>query len=300
VPGEGAAAPSAPFGDAEGSVAEGERPGLRALLSDAQAGTARRMDEQQFLALVAREAGVDPTVAERATRAVLTTLSERLSTGEARSLADMLPEPLRYWVDKSSPRQLLTVRDFLQRAAEREGVDEQTAEAHARAVLYALSRALTADEMYDVVSELPKDYRPLYERGYHPPGQVLSIEQWLSRVADRAGVDREAARRVSEAVLEVLAERIAGGEVDDLRKEVPPELAAALLRGTSHTHGVAHRMSLEEFVRRIAQLEGVSEAEARRHARAVLSTLRDSVTQKEFRDLASELPRAYVEQLAHA
>jgi uncharacterized protein (DUF2267 family) len=212
----------------------------------------------------------------------------------------MLPEPLRYWVDKSSPRQLLTVRDFLQRAAEREGVDEQTAEAHARAVLYALSRALTADEMYDVVSELPKDYRPLYERGYHPPGQVLSIEQWLSRVADRAGVDREAARRVSEAVLEVLAERIAGGEVDDLRKEVPPELAAALLRGTSHTHGVAHRMSLEEFVRRIAQLEGVSEAEARRHARAVLSTLRDSVTQKEFRDLASELPRAYVEQLAHA
>jgi uncharacterized protein (DUF2267 family) len=258
------------------------------------------MDGQRFLSIVAREAGLDTDTAERATRAVLTTLSERLSVGEARDVAEALPVPMRHWVDKSTPRELLTVRDFRQRVAEREGVDDKTAEAHARAVFTALSRALTADEFHDVVSELPKDYRPMYEHAYHPPGQVLSLDEWLARVSDRAGIDRESAMGASRAVLAVLAERIASGETDDLRKEVPAELAEALLLGSRRKHGVAQRMGLEDFVRRVALLEDVDEQQARVHARAVLSTLRDSVTQKEFRDLESELPRAYVQELAHA
>lgn len=258
------------------------------------------MDEQQLLSLVAREAQVDPSVAEKAVEAVLTTLSERLTPGEAGDIADRLPESWRRWIQPHAPRQLYSAQQFLQQVAAREGVDEQTAQSHARAVFYALSRALTADEFQDMVSELPKEYRALYAQGYHPPEQVLSYAEWLSRVADRAGIDRERAYRASRAVLEVLAERIAGGEADDLTKEVPAEFVEPLVLGKMRTHGVAHRMNLEEFVRRVALLEGVDEQEALRHARAVLSTLRDSVTQKEFRDLASELPRAYVEQLAHA
>jgi uncharacterized protein (DUF2267 family) len=38
---------------------------------------------------------------------------------------------------------------------------------------------------------------------------------------------------------------------------------------------------------------------AREHARAVLSTTRDAVLPKEFHDIASELPRIYVEELCY-
>jgi len=58
-------------------------------------------------------------------------------------------------------------------------------------------------------------------------------------------------------------------------------------------------MSLEEFLQRVAERAGVGVEEAREYARAVLSTVRDVVTEKEFQDLTSELPRAYIEELAH-
>lgn len=42
------------------------------------------------------------------------------------------------------------------------------------------------------------------------------MDTFLQRVADRAGIPLERARVATDAVLETLAERIAGGEVDDL------------------------------------------------------------------------------------
>src|SRR5918998_1676541 len=94
------------------------------------------------------------------------------------------------------------------------GVDRLAAERQARAVLTALARAVGAEEFADVVAQLPKDFAPLLPRG--PAVEVLPVEVFLGRVAGRAGLDVEGARRATEAVLETLAERIADGEVDDL------------------------------------------------------------------------------------
>lgn len=47
---------------------------------------------------------------------------------------------------------------------------------------------------------------------------------FVSRVAERAGLHVERARRAVDAVLETLAERIAGGEVDDLIARLAPAL----------------------------------------------------------------------------
>jgi uncharacterized protein (DUF2267 family) len=58
-------------------------------------------------------------------------------------------------------------------------------------------------------------------------------------------------------------------------------------------------MTLDEFVTRIAERERVPAEVAREHARAVLSTTRDAVLPKEFHDIASELPRIYVEELCY-
>ena len=48
--------------------------------------------------IVATLAGTDEDHAERAAQAVLTTLAERISAGEARDLAERLPAPLSAWL----------------------------------------------------------------------------------------------------------------------------------------------------------------------------------------------------------
>jgi uncharacterized protein (DUF2267 family) len=52
-------------------------------------------------------------------------------------------------------------------------------------------------------------------------------------------------------------------------------------------------MSLDDFVRRIAEREGVTPAEAREHARAVFATLREAVGEDEFRDVSAQVPLEY-------
>ena len=76
----------------------------------------------------------------------------------------------------------------------------------------------------------------------------MPAEEFLQWVADRAGIDRATAQRATEAVLKTLAERIAGGEVDDLVKELPAEFRPILERGKQHSGGRAQKMPLEEFV----------------------------------------------------
>jgi uncharacterized protein (DUF2267 family) len=52
-------------------------------------------------------------------------------------------------------------------------------------------------------------------------------------------------------------------------------------------------MSLDDFLRRVAEREGVTPAEAREHARAVFATLREAVGEDEFRDVSVQLPLEY-------
>jgi uncharacterized protein (DUF2267 family) len=58
-------------------------------------------------------------------------------------------------------------------------------------------------------------------------------------------------------------------------------------------------MSLDEFLTLVAERSGITPDQAREYAGAVLATIHDAVSEKEFRDLVSELPRSYVE-LSHA
>jgi uncharacterized protein (DUF2267 family) len=186
-------------------------------------------------------------------------------------------------------------------------VDLDTAERHARAVFTALGRKLTPQELSDLADELPKDFGPLLddartESETMAPEEIVPAEEFLEAVANRAGLDEQGARRAAEAVLEALGERTAGGEVEDMAAQLAPQLRPPLERGNERTAGKARRMSLEEFLERVAELEGMelSQAtldEARQHARAVLMTLREAISEKEFGDLMAELPDSYSEIL---
>jgi uncharacterized protein (DUF2267 family) len=249
------------------------------------------MDNEQFVTTVEQAAGIGRERAERAIQATLSTLAERIAQGEARDLAEQLPPEVAPWLSTNDEAHRFDVDEFLRRAAEREGTDVPTAEQHARAVFLALGRAVSPGELADLAAELPKDYAPLLPAGPHV--EMMAVESFLRRVADRAGVREDDARRVTEAVLETLAERIAGGEVDDLIARLPVELHEPLRRGRDRTGGKASAMPLEEFERRVAAREGPGAADVRDHLRAVLATLRDAVGEDEFSDITVQLPRQY-------
>jgi uncharacterized protein (DUF2267 family) len=249
------------------------------------------MQYDDFVGMVMHEAGVDREQAERAARATLQTLAERIAAGEARDLASRLPAELAPWVATSTPAQGFDVDEFMRRVAERAGTDLPTAERLTRVVFDALARAIGPDELADVAAELPKDYAFLLPRG--PDVEVLPASTFLSRVAERAGLDEDGARRATEAVLQTLAERIAGGEVDDLVTRLPVELHEPLKRGREQSAGKATRMAVEDFLARVAAREQVGLAEARTHTAAVLGTLREAVGDEEFLDVTSQLPTEY-------
>jgi uncharacterized protein (DUF2267 family) len=254
------------------------------------------MSYDDFLTIVEQAADIGRDEAERAVRATLETLGERIAGGEARDLAAQLPPEAAPFIGVPGDAQRFDLDEFVRRVAEREGVDVSTARRHARAVFTALGRTLSRQELDDLAAELPKSLAPLLPSG--PDVEVISAETFLRSVADHAATDVKVARRATEAVLETLAERIAGGEVDDLIERLPAELHEPLLRGKEHTGGKASRMNLDAFVQRVAEREGVDPFTARDHVRAVMLALREAVGDEEFFDIKSELPVEYEQVLA--
>jgi uncharacterized protein (DUF2267 family) len=254
-----------------------------------------QLDRDRFIELVGQSARIGFDSAERAVRAMLETLGERIDRGEAQQIAEQLPPEIAPWVATGGPAQGFDVDEFLRRVAEREGVAGPEAERHARAVFQVLRHVLE-NEFDDVVAELPKDFAPLL--GLPPAPEVTSGDTFVRRVSERTGLDPHEAERATDAVLETLAERIAGGEVKDLIARLPARLHEPLERGDEPTGGKAIRMSVEEFVLRVADREGVSYDDAREHVRAVLATLHEALGDEEWSDVTVELPREYDAVLA--
>jgi uncharacterized protein (DUF2267 family) len=280
-------------------------------VTEQQQGQARRFDRapddawryERFLTTIRAQTGLDRDHAERAAMATLETLAERLPRARAQELAEELPERLRFWLKGAKERpERFHIEEFVGRVAEREEVDRETAARHARAVVRALARVAPAYEIDDLVDELPQEWEPLVGdvardiRQTTEP-EIRSFDQFVERVKRRADLDRLEAQRAIEVVLETLAERLAPGEVDDLEAALPEQFSEALERGKVHVHGRPRRMSLDEFVDRVARKEEVSFDAAFTHVREVFATLTEALPPKEVRDILHELPRGYRETL---
>jgi uncharacterized protein (DUF2267 family) len=259
------------------------------------------VEYQAMIEAIRHESGrsLSSDAAERVAQAVLQTLAERLPPGEVRHLLRELPAELKPWVYTETHGVAFDIDEFLDRAAKREGTDIETALQHARAVFAVLGRALSAQEVAHLAASLPQTFEPLVAEAQNRFADLMPADQFWSRVSQRLGVDRATARRVTEAVLETLAERIAAGQVEDLIAQLDPLLHPPLRRGLSSAGPDARRMPLREFLRRVAVREGVSIDEAGlwdqifAHARAVLATLAEAVSQKEWFDVTAELPSEY-------
>jgi uncharacterized protein (DUF2267 family) len=246
-----------------------------------------------FMTTVEQVAGITREEAEPAVRAVLETLAERISAGEADDIAAFLPEELRpYLTWTNSLAEQFGLDEFIRRVAEREGVDEATAAEHARAVFAALGEAVPPGELRDMLAQLPKEFDRLARAAGVTREPALAEDDVVGRVARITGLDRDRARRAAQAVLRVLAVRISAGEVRDLEPELPAELHFALERGLGESKA-ATPMTADEFIARVADVEGITLEEAEEHARAVFAALREVVSGKEFSDVAAQLSDDY-------
>jgi uncharacterized protein (DUF2267 family) len=255
------------------------------------------VDYDELVTAVAQEGGLPVEDAERALRAALATLGERLSGGEARGIADHLPEQLRPVITDGDRPEPFGVDDFLRRLAQREGVPEDAAARHALAVFSALGRAVGPDEVRHLKAELPREFGALLVAAEGAARQRedarLSTDEFVRLVAAHGGLDGDTARRAGDAVLDALGERLTRGEVDDLAALLPDELARALRRGSARSKGAGRPLSLVEFERRISDHESATPEEARRHARAVFAALRRAVGEQELSDALAQLPDAF-------
>ena len=119
----------------------------------------------------------------------------------------------------------------------------------------------------------------------------MKYDEFLARVRERGEYkDNDEAAHVTNAVLEVLAQRISPGEVRDLASQLPGPLGQVLEDAAPQQ---ARSFGIEEFLRRVAERTGARPRTAEWDAGAVLSTLGDAVTGGELNQIISQLPSSY-------
>ncbi|GGL23682.1 hypothetical protein GCM10009037_04080 [Halarchaeum grantii] len=99
----------------------------------------------------------------RATRAVLTTLGERLQADEAADLAGPLPMEIDRFLHEAESGQTFDYRELVARVSQRARVEDADAAFYAQAVVDVVEDCVPETELDDVTAQLPEDYAELFE-----------------------------------------------------------------------------------------------------------------------------------------
>lgn len=117
----------------------------------------------------------------------------------------------------------------------------------------------------------------------------MKYDEFMGLVQNRARLASTGeAAKATRATLDILGERLFGGEAKDLAAQLPQEVGQYLTDG-----GESESFGLEEFYGRVAKKEGVDYPVAVHHARAVLSVVREAVSAGEMDDVREQLPDEY-------
>jgi uncharacterized protein (DUF2267 family) len=116
----------------------------------------------------------------------------------------------------------------------------------------------------------------------------MKYDEFIDAVAIRAGVSPDDAEVLSYATLQTLAERLTGGEADDLGSQLPVGLQDALHKDFEQ----AEDFGLDEFIRRVGLNAGTDTSLAWQGVRGVM-TMQDAVSGGEFDDMMAQLPNDF-------
>jgi uncharacterized protein (DUF2267 family) len=124
----------------------------------------------------------------------------------------------------------------------------------------------------------------------------VKYDEFIKHVQSVAQLNsRDEAEQATRATLETLKERIVGDEASNLAAQMPQELAE-YLRGREGENG--QFFSMQDFISRVSEKEGVEPTAAAIHVRAVFSVLQSAVTPGEFDDVRVNLSEDYAELFA--
>lgn len=115
----------------------------------------------------------------------------------------------------------------------------------------------------------------------------MKQDEFMTKVGQRADVSLSTAEALTAATLQTLAERISGGEAQDLAAPLPAELKPHLTGADEP----AEPFGVEEFLRRVVERSGIDGGRARAGVRAVFTTVREVVTPHELDDVMTQLPK---------
>lgn len=115
----------------------------------------------------------------------------------------------------------------------------------------------------------------------------MQHDEFIGHVQNRAHLaSRGDAEVVTRAVLETLAERLAGNEPLHAAAQLPQGIAAYL----QHTYaGTGAAYSLDEFLHMVSRREGTDLPQATYHTRVVMEVLGEAISQGEVNDIRSQL-----------
>lgn len=100
-------------------------------------------------------------------------------------------------------------------------VEEKDAVRAAQATLNTLSERITGDEAHDMAAQLPEQIKEFTNVDEY--AQRFSADEFFERVSKKEGTNRKEAEQHSRAVIHVIKDAITGGEIDDLKDQLPED-----------------------------------------------------------------------------
>ncbi|SCL13800.1 Uncharacterized conserved protein, DUF2267 family [Micromonospora rhizosphaerae] len=117
--------------------------------------------------------------------------------------------------------------DFIEVVARRAGVPSEKAEAVSRATLETLTDRITAGQASHIAGQLPVELRQNLHKTTTAMGAQIAesfeLDEFVERVAARAGVDVAMADAGMRAVLSTIGEVVSKDELQDLVSQLPKE-----------------------------------------------------------------------------
>ncbi len=91
-----------------------------------------------------------------------------------------------------------------------------------KATLETLSERIAGLEPKDLASQLPEEFKTSMKT--EGQGEQFDVQEFYKRVARKASInDPNTAKQQTKAVLTTVAEAVSGGELNDIRSQLPDE-----------------------------------------------------------------------------
>lgn len=245
------------------------------------------------------ELGVDDAVA-----AVMCSLTERLTAGEAHDLLEALPKGVRPFFERcvvhreGKPVEKLDHAEFLDRVAEHLGVTPAHAELVCQAVFEAIRAELPDEVIAHVAQQLPRGLKQLW-LGEAPPS--VPTPALLTDEEARRAIEEHIAWAVDlppdvtaadafAAVMCVFSRRLSGGEARDLLLSLPSSLRGLVDRCMVHRPEPCIVFGRDELLHEVARHLHVDASRARALVHATFAGLKRLIPTKAVHDVSSQLP----------